>query len=280
MAETEFDLRYVRDVAEMHEGMARAHLRRATNLEGANDASAPDRRQLPREWSQDEMLAASGLVTAASCWSLVEPRRAASLYLQAAEIYRIMGHGYWVALALASGNTREIEKLADWIREVRTPSHLAVAFGMIGNALLERGKSAGPWERFETHWQHVGNVPVGRLGIPLDNYGRCAQAMRAVGDEQRPAPFAREAGNYLARAGEVRRMASHDTFHWRRLMSTVLPAEPEAIAMTRWMSAMSHTMFGVPLAKLIPDLDPHERVLVEVGEEMRAATEGDAPFRT
>jgi hypothetical protein len=275
MAETDLDSKLVRRMAEMHEGMAFAHLSRAFRLD---ENPVAERRPPRRGWSQDAMLAASGLVLAASCWSLVEPRKAASLYLQAAEVYRGMGHSYWLVLALASGNSQEIAGLSGWLSERRL-SHLAVAFGLVGEAVRSEKRPASQSERLETHWRHVGNVPVGRLGIPLDTYGECARAMRAARVAQRPEPFISAARNYLARAGEVRRMASHDTFHWQRLMSTVLPAEPEAIAMTRAMSHMSREMFRLPLAELMPDLGRHERVLADVGDDMSATTEGDGPLR-
>ncbi len=62
-------------------------------------------------------------------------------------------------------------------------------------------------------------------------------------------------------------------------MSTVLPAEPEAVAMTTAMSTVSRASFRSSLVAFVPDLDPHERVLVEVGDEMRAAAGGDERFR-
>src|SRR6266702_1617380 len=71
------------------------------------------------------------------------------------------------------------------------------------------------------------------------------------------------------RATEIYR-ASHDRFHWRSLQSTVLPAEPEAVAITTAMSMMSHAMFQRSISDM-PNLDAHGRLLVEVGEGMQGA---------
>ena len=279
MAQSEFDGETLRQVAELHEGIAAAHVGHASRLRDADRSERADRPRRQGEWSQDAMLAASGLVIAASCWSLIEPKKAISLYRRAAHTYRNMGHSFWVVLALASANAREIAAIREWVDEHREFPHVAVAFGMVADAVADRDSQGARSERLEAQWRHVGNVPVGRLGIPLDNYAQCARAMRALRYEPNPEFFLRAVTDYVGRAAEVRRTASHDTFHWKRLMSTVLPAEPEAVAMTTAMSAMSRATFERPLSEFVPDLDSHARVLVEVGDEMRAAAQGDDRLR-
>ncbi len=194
-------------MAEIHEGIATAYRERASRPKEADAGAAGRRRR--REWSQETMLAASGLVIAASCWSLIEPKKATTLYRQAAQSYRDLGHSFWLVLAFASGNTREIASVHSWIDEQHDLSHLAVAFGMVDDAMGDRESLGDRFERLASQWRHLGNVPIGRLGIPVDNYGQCALAMRAaLRHEQRPEIFVSQARNYISRAAEVRRTAS------------------------------------------------------------------------
>lgn len=283
MAQSEFERETLRQVAELHEGMAAAHLEHASGLRDADQSARTDRRTdrppRPLEWSQDAMLAASGLVMAASCWSLIEPKRAVSLYGRAAKLYKNMGHSFWIVLALASGDARELAAIPRWVDEHGELPHVAVAFGMVAAAVVDRDGESDRSERLEAQWRHVGNVPVGRLRIPLDNYAVCARAMRALRHEPNRDSFLGAVMDYIGRAAEVRRAASHDTFHWNRLMSTVLPAEPEAVAMITAMSTMSRATFQRPLRELVPDLESHARILVEVGDQMRGAAQDDERFR-
>ncbi len=62
------------------------------------------------------MLAASGLVVAASYWSLIEPDRALFLYRRVTPIYRAMGHSYWMVLALDSASEDAIATVPSAIR--------------------------------------------------------------------------------------------------------------------------------------------------------------------
>lgn len=262
MPELGHDQRLIERLALMHEGNAAMHVKRAAEqLEVGN---APRSR-----WSQHYMLAASSFVIAASYWSLIAPRKAILRYRSAAEVYQAMGHSYWMVLSLASASEGEIPSMLFEIDETPAPSPQAVAFAMVANEMSGADRRGVRSER-PAHWRHAGNVPIGRLGVPLDHYARCAQAMRAARADKDVERFFAEAANYVHRAAEVLRSASHDRFHWLQLQSAILPAEPEAVAMTTAMSMMSHAMFGMPISK-IPSLDAHGRLLVEIGDEMRDA---------
>ena len=263
MAELEHDTRLVERLALMHEGNAAMHIARAAEQRKAGDR--------PRSgWSQHDMLGASGLAIAASYWSLIEPRKAVLLYRRAAESYRALGHSYWMVLALASASKREIARMPSVIDETPELSPQTVAFAMVGNEIADADRRGMRTERLDLYWSQIGNPPIGRLGVPLDHYVRCAQAMHAVRREDGIERFLDSGANYVHRAAEVLHSASHDRFHWQRLQSTILPAEPEAVAMTAAMSIMSHEVFGIPIRKL-PNLDRHGRLLVEIGDEMRDA---------
>jgi hypothetical protein len=267
MPELEHDPRLVERLALMHEGNAMAHMKRAAERQEAGDASRSG-------WTQHQMLAASSFVIAASYWSLIDPRRAVKGYRNTARIYREMRHDYWIVLALASANDNEITPALYAVDETPAPNPQMVAFAMVCNEMYDADHNGSRAERLNSHWREIGNYPIGRLGIPLDYYARCAQAMRAARAKKSVENFFAEVANYVHRAAEVIRNASHDRFHWLRLESTILPAEPEAVAITTAMSVVSHTIFDIPISE-VANLDAHGRRLVEIGDEMRGAAYGD-----
>jgi hypothetical protein len=221
-------------------------------------------------WSQHEMLAASGFAVAASYWSLLDAERAVTLYRRAAETYRQLNHGYGMALALASATSDEISITLASIDGTSPPSPQTVAFALVANELSDSEGQGARVERLRLQWRHFGNVPIGRLRIPLDYYGRCALAMRAARQSKSVEGFLAQASDYVRRAAEVLKTASHDKFNWLALRSSILPAEPEAVAMTAAMSMVSHSLFGIPISQM-PNLDEHGRLLAEVGDDLRKA---------
>jgi hypothetical protein len=270
MAQLQHDPELVARLAIAHEGSAAIHSERARSRR-LREENARER------WSQHEMLAASSLVIAASLWSMIDPHRAVRMYRNAARFYRAIGHAYWMVLALASGARDEIFETADVVDETPISNPQAIAFAMVANEVRDDRRRSARSEHLDAEWRHAGNIPVGRLGIPLDHYGRCAQAMRQARSRKNVERFVSDAANYVHRAAEVLRTASHDRFHWKQLHSSILPAEPEAIAMTTAMSMMSHDVFGMPLNEMreMPDLDSHGRLLVDIGEQMRDAAASD-----
>lgn len=272
MVKSEHNPELVERLAQMHEGNAAAHLKLATEQQYERKDGARSR------WTGHQMVAASALVIAASYWSLVDVRKAVSLYRFASKVYRDLGHDYWMVLALISSDANWTAALLSAVDEMRTPTPQAVAFAMVSNEAFDAGHRGRRAERLVTQWRHIGNHPVGRLGIPLDYYGRCAQAMQDARERKNPRRFLGEAMNYVHRAAEVVRSASHDRFHWSRLESTILPAEPEAVAMTTAISTMSR-VFQVSITEM-PNLDDHGRLLVEIGDEIwRVNHHEDEPGR-
>ena len=120
MPELEHDRALIERLALLYEGNATSHIQRA--VEGRRTADEPR-----AGWSQHEMLAASGFALAGSYWSLIAPRNAVQRYRRAAELYRAMGHSYWMVLALASASEREIVTISSGSDETSSPSAQAVA---------------------------------------------------------------------------------------------------------------------------------------------------------
>jgi hypothetical protein len=262
--------------ASAYEGNARAHVARAT--ERAANRQSELQHEADR-WSEDEMLAASSLAIAASCYTLTAPRKAVQLYRRAADMYRGMGHDYWRVLSMASADYESFQKVPLIVSDLAPLNPQTVAVAMVANEVLLSSshhaslKPDTAAEPLENAWRHFGNLPVGRLGIPLDQYGRFAQAIRGARERKDRDRFMGDARSYINRAGEVIRSAMHDEFHWRGLQSAILPAEPEAVAMSTAISTVSHEVFGSSMAEL-PGTDDIGRSLLEVGESMwRAAAE-------
>jgi hypothetical protein len=257
------DKRLIEVLALVHEGNAKAKMRVGSESQKAGEVQR-------KGWAQHTMLSASSFVIAASCWSLLDPRKAVEDYRNAMRLYRSMEHDYWAVLALASMSFEDMEAVLSAIDEMSEPGPQIVAFGMVCNAISHDDRYESRAERLNKHRRRVGDFPVGRLGISLEQYARCAEAFHAAREKKDGRErLLREGSTYVRRASEVLRGASHDRFHWLRLQSTILPAEPEAVAMTTAMSMLSHSMFGISMAD-VPDLDEHGQLLVEVGEAMYA----------
>jgi hypothetical protein len=221
------------------------------------------------------MLAASGIAIAASLWSLVAPRSAVQRYRLAAETYRHLRHDYWIPLAIASGSAAELARGPGALAEAGTLSPQAVAFGMLALEMPGVGDAdaaGAASERLHAAWRATGSVPVGRLGLPLELYVRCAEAVRRVRLERDADRFVDDAAAYVRRAAEVLRSASHDRYHWTTLHSAILPAEPEAAAVAVLLAATTRESVDLPLGRVLRrDLDAHGRRLVEVGDELYEA---------
>jgi hypothetical protein len=246
-------------VARIYEGNARAYLKKQDKRNRAE--------QITRDWSKEQILAASGFAISGSYWSLIDPRRAVSSYRRASELYRSMGHDFWMVLALASEPEAVIPPISLAAIENHFPSGLSLAFGMVCFSLSGEEQSVWHWEHLKKHWEGSAGIPIGRLRIPLDYYGRCAEGMRSARLKKDEEVFQKEAANYVNRAAEILRIASHDRFHWLRFQSAILPAEPEVIATIRAMSVISNSVFKKPITKMA-QVDEHGQYLMAIGERL------------
>ncbi len=269
--DVEHDPELIERLARLYAGNGRRHLKKIE--EGSTDNFVG----LPGGWTQDQMLAASSFAVSASYWSLISPERSLPLYRDAARLYRAMGHSYWMVPAIIGGIRSGLEDPAKTNEQALDLTPQRVAFELIANEMpnVERRDP----ERVDAEWRHLGNVPVGRLGIPLDHYGRCAHAMRmARQHSQVNKPdseanrwrnrFFREGANYINRASEVIRAAKHDRYHWQSLRSSILPAEPEAVAMATAMSSISYSVLGTGVTEMPGIEEVSGRLILQVGDDM------------
>lgn len=265
-------------LARIYEGNALRHERNAAEKRRASENETAS-------LTQEDMLAASSMVIAAGYWSLIDGRQGSAQYKGAATRYRALGHEYWMVLALASGDSNQMRTVSAAINSESTLTPLELGFGAVANQLVERRDSDGGDAYLTASWERLGNVPVGRLGIPLNVYMRCADTIRTtraeqVSDDPRGRTilldsFGRSCSDYFSRASEVIGLAAHDRFHWSRGLSTILPAEPEAVAMAVAMSAVAHDVFHTRLSRSL-DIDWRSRLVMEVADSLREAAENGA----
>jgi hypothetical protein len=266
----EWDESLVQRLARATEGNALAHL-------AAVREPPRERMGIGSNWpeatrsEQHMMLAASGLAIAGSHWALIDSSGAKRCYFAATEIYRTLRHPFWLVLALCSASQEAMRFLAEALSlqfERSTMSAEEVAFMMIAGEMPDLKESfIGIQETLGRHLREVGNAPVGRLGVPMEDYLRCRDTLHNAPSLD-PRTFASGVGSYLHRATELVRSARHDGFHWRTLRSGVLPIEPEALAVAVAATSVSHSVYHEPVA--MPDSDPAETLLMEVAEDMQS----------
>jgi|SRR5579864_395643 len=270
MAAREYDSRLIERLALMYQGNAAAHFSSVRHPEVNRDKSL-------RRWSRHEMLAASSLTLAASYWSLIAPGNAVLQFAKAAEIYRSLGHNYWVVLAFISGRERQIDELSSVLAEMAPLSSQLTALALVANELSDAPQREARAERLDGIWRSTGNVPSGRLAIPLDYYGHWVRVIREARSEKDIRRFFAQSAELVNRATEVLRMASNDRFHWSRFQSGILPAEPEIIALTKAMSMISSSTFDTPILEMT-NLDTQARLVVQIGDEMRKAANQEEAY--
>lgn len=116
----------------------------------------------------------------------------------------------------------------------------------------------------------VAETPVGRLRIPLEATIRVVSEADAVahGGADGLAGLAASLHDALIRIHDVTSAAMGDRFHWRRLLSNVLPVEPEAAALgaIAMHATMRHEADAEMLDRL--DLPPVSLVPLFVGREI------------
>jgi len=196
--------------------------------------------------------AASLLTIAGSYWMLVNARRASAVLSRAAHLYQRLDDRFAYAVAICAGNT---DVALNALEEGDTPlspsarAHVMLALGWLESKAPGARREAQAREGLAEHAraaEPVATEPVGRIGLPLDATVRVLAAAEAAFDEgeaEMPA-LAAVLHDYLLRLDDSARAARADGFHWQNLLSSVLPAEPEATAVGAIVStaAMEHGM--------------------------------------
>jgi hypothetical protein len=112
-------------------------------------------------------------------------------------------------------------------------------------------------------------APVGRLQIPLGAIAHVVNAADRVAQEQEgPARLSTALHDALVRMHDVTAVAMADRYHWRRLMSSVLPVEPEAVVLAGVAVAAAQRVGAVDDLFKRMDLPPLAAVPLLIGREL------------
>jgi len=202
---------------------------------------------------------------------LLDARRASVVLTQAALLYQRLEDRFAHAVAVCAGDTDITFSALDEGDTPLSPSSRAQVMLALGwlEAASPRARGAAR-EGLAAHGraaEPAATEAVGRIGLPLDATMRILSAAEALLDEG-AAEMPVVAGalhDYLVRFDDITRAARADGFHWRNLLSSVLPVEPEATAVGAIVAraAMHHGM-EADLATSI-DLSPAATVPLHLG---------------
>ena len=172
--------------------------------------------------------AATMKIRAAGCWCLISPTRAPAAFSEARRLYQDLGHPFAIAVAICAGEQAlpSVESHQSTSPEDHAYRALWLAWTVASRKTAASAVSATPAHNRE--W-----FPAGQLGIPvrlyLDFSRDVGRAIRS-GD---PGPLAWSLPQLLQRGTEPVKMAMADRYHWQSLATSVMPVEPELLAIGR-----------------------------------------------
>jgi hypothetical protein len=233
---------------------------------GAEDASVPAIIPEPTLYE-----AASLLTIAGSYWMLLDARRASEVFRQAARLYQRLDDRFAHPVAICAGDTDVSFSALEERDTVLSPSsraHVMLALGWLESGSPEaRGAAKQGLAAHAQAAAPAATESVGRIGLPLDATVRVLTAAEALLEEGQAAmPMLTGAlHDYLVRLDDIARAARADSFHWRSLLSSVLPVEPEATAVGAIVAAaaMQHSMEDDVATSI--DLSPAATIPLHMG---------------
>jgi hypothetical protein len=207
------------------------------SLEIDRGANSEAGRPRPPEEIQREI--ASLYTIAGSYRLLLEPREAAASLRSAAAHFSLTGSLFAHPLAVCSGDTSAgwIEELAEGGRAL-SPNERQLIMLRLG--WLDALKGGQDQEIHATLFAHMNHAApdsaavVGRMRVPLDATMRLLASVDQMGGDdgdREMQEVVASVHDFLIRAYDVTAAAMSDRLHWRSLMSSVLPVEPEAVAL-------------------------------------------------
>jgi hypothetical protein len=210
----------------------------------------------------------------------VEPLRSGGAHFAAA------GSFYSHALAVCSGNRESewIHQLNQLDRRLTATDREFVLLRLGWLDSVELDGSIGAHDAHDALLAHMDQaapaapVEVGRLRIPLEATIRILRSadrvLRADSPMREVNALAADVHDFLIRVHDVTAEAMNDRLHWERMMSSVLPVEPEAAAAGAVvMAAAGRTQtVGALMDRLA--LPPQALAPLRVGAEIAGFTRG------
>jgi hypothetical protein len=193
---------------------------------------------------QTRLLQSAALLTAAaSYWILIDPHRSFSLFADAGNLYADLGRSF-AYVASICGAVRQLPHLAALqiypetdmgaeeanyllLREAwNSALDIAQPDPAFGSNLRVDSGNRGAWPTGRLRIPQRSQLAVLRNSIELTDRWSSKEEIRYIGQDQ----FIRDLQSFLARADEQVEIAMSDHYHWRRLQSSLLPVEPEIVA--------------------------------------------------
>jgi hypothetical protein len=203
---------------------------------GGETSSEAGRPRSPEEIRRE---IASLYAIAGSYRLVLEPRKAVASLRSAAAHFATTGSLFAHPLAVCSGDTS-----ADWIGEFAedgralSPNERQLILLRLG--WLDALKGGRDQEIHAALFAHIDRAApdsaaaVGRVRVPLDATMRLlvsVDRMSGGNGDREIRQVVASVHDFLIRAYDVTAAAMSDRLHWRSLMSSVLPVEPEAVAL-------------------------------------------------
>ncbi len=195
--------------------------------------------RLTRDDARADNLAVARMFTAAaSCWSLVDAlparenfRRATSNYYEARQPYANI-----TATCAVDDDRYPIYWPPEWAEERRVLEPwlwtmlATIRSGLVGLDGLRSVADQLNGRASSLEGSALAMTAVGRLAIPLDVYLRFLRAVTNAVIQDEPDALADATFAYFNRVDDRVRMAMMDRYHRRQILTTLLPVEPEALA--------------------------------------------------
>jgi hypothetical protein len=232
------------------------------------------------------MLAASCFMIAASHWALIDARHAHGVFRTAAEHYAAQGSPFYAVLAAcgmhepllrraAEAAVHHQENLTGAASDEGVVLHdlfaLTMSSAMFPDEYRWSTATRGLLERQSAHFYDQ----TGRAALPWHAYhGVAAAVTAAVREPNDGARTVRSAlADYLRRMDDAIGRAASDRYHWRNLRASLLPVEPEAIAVCMTSEAVSQTLWSSSATDLVNEIDlpRRQRLPMDIAEEIWSA---------
>jgi hypothetical protein len=193
----------------------------------------------PRSPEEIRREIASLYTIAGSYRLLLEPREAAASLRSAAAHFALTGSLFAHPLAVCSGDTSAgwIGEFAEGDRALSPNERQLILLRLGWLDALKGGRDQEIHAALFAHMDHAAPdsaAVVGRVRVPLDATMRLLVSVdRMSGDngDREMRQIVASVHDFLIRAYDVTAAAMSDRLHWRSLMSSVLPVEPEAVAL-------------------------------------------------
>jgi hypothetical protein len=196
------------------ENLAAVHYGYAASLHDLND-------------KRQNSYAASSFLIAGILRSITDPKLASDPFRRSANLYRRNGNPFWKIAAVCGQDTEQFNT-SNKEENIKNLSPEGLFYEILSRQFLYADNRELLWALRNSR---ASAITVGRLGLPLGIYIEAFLEMEelSAGSEVAGTGLPYITG-LLNRSSERIRLLQSDPYHWRNLMGTVIPLEPEILA--------------------------------------------------